>query len=421
MTVHRYSRAVNPPQVTPRRDAAPAVTLSAQTYRRLSSRSDSQPRVWLWGQETDLLVFGGSAVVALLAVLWARYSGVAQSGVFPEWAFIVFILMIDVAHVYATLFRTYLDGSELRRHPARYYGVPIVLFAVLGSTHWLSSAWFWTGLAYAAVFHFVRQQAGWVSLYRKLACQGLLDKCIDNFAIYLATLYPLIHWHANLDDRRFSWLVAGDFIAFTWSPRVVDAVSTMWALSLAVFTFRQLYLGVVGAGWLWGKSLLVATTAVCWFVGIVATNSDFEFTVTNVIIHGIPYFVLLWRYRIMRRTMVSAGDDNTRPPRDRRQGGLVIFLVTLVTLALLEETLWDRFVYHERSWLLGWVFDVELSSALLHVGVALLALPQATHYVLDGIVWRRQDTTRLAAQRWALGLQALEAPADMKQKAGNND
>src|SRR5690606_34867144 len=142
VTVHRYSRAVNPPQVTPRRDAAPAVTLSAQTYRRLSSRSDSQPRVWLWGAGADLLVVGGSAVVALLAVLWARYSGVAQSGVFPEWAFIVFILMIDVAHVYATLFRTYLDGSELRRHPARYYGVPIVLFAVLGSTHWLSSAWF---------------------------------------------------------------------------------------------------------------------------------------------------------------------------------------------------------------------------------------------------------------------------------------
>jgi hypothetical protein len=35
--------------------------------------------------------------------------------------------------------------------------------------------------------------------------------------------------------------------------------------------------------------------------------------------------------------------------------------------------------------------------------VPLLALPQATHYVLDGMLWRRGDTRRLPAQRRALG------------------
>ena len=45
-----------------------------------------------------------------------------------------------------------------------------------------------------------------------------------------------------------------------------------------------------------GKDIVVATTAICWYIGIVVFNSDYAFTVTNVIIHGVPYFALIYFY-----------------------------------------------------------------------------------------------------------------------------
>jgi len=43
--------------------------------------------------------------------------------------------------------------------------------------------------------------------------------------------------------------------------------------------------------------------------------------------------------------------------------------------------------------------------------VPLLALPQITHYLLDGLLWRRGETARLPAQRRALGFQPLPEAA----------
>ena len=53
---------------------------------------------------------------------------------------------------------------------------------------------------------------------------------------------------------------------------------------------------------------------------------------------------------------------------------------------------------------------VGLPPGLLAVVVPLLMVPQATHYVLDGLLWRRKDTRRLPAQRRALGLGGENTP-----------
>jgi hypothetical protein len=71
------------------------------------------------------------------------------------------------------------------------------------------------------------------------------------------------------------------------------------------------------------------------------------------------------------------------------------FLGCLWLLALLEELLWDRGVWHERPELFG--SSLELSD--WHVWlVPLLALPQLSHYLLDGLLWRRGQNPEL--RRW---------------------
>ena len=72
---------------------------------------------------------------------------------------------------------------------------------------------FWRALAIVAVFHFVRQQYGWVALYRrKLGETENWTWWIDATAVYLATIYPLAFWMTSL-PRNFEWFVANDFFA----------------------------------------------------------------------------------------------------------------------------------------------------------------------------------------------------------------
>jgi hypothetical protein len=340
-------------------------------------------RVWLFSAPTDLAVFGGSAAVSLVLLALARTY--APAGDTPEWTWIAGVLLVDVAHVWSTAVLVYLDPVERTRRPGLYLAVPLLgwLAGVLLYTQ--GEAVFWRALAYLAVFHFVRQQVGWVALYR--ARFGERDRAgawIDGATIYLATLYPLAVWHA--ETRSFAWFREGDFAPGL--PRAVAAaLGIAYAVAAALYLARAVWQArTVGVPW--GKHLVVVTTAACWYLGIVATDSDVGFTVTNVFIHGVPYLALVFVYA---RAVAPAAPSSSAARLLRR--GAIPFLATLWAIAYAEELLWDRAVWHERAWLFGGAIDL---SAWYGVLVPLLAVPQLTHYVLDGFLWRRRSNPRLA-------------------------
>ncbi|GEM_PF-1325216 len=66
---------------------------------------------WIWSPRLELSVFGGSALLALLLVAFNHVLDWSTDP-FPEWAWLFLVLGVDVAHVYATLFRTYLDVTR---------------------------------------------------------------------------------------------------------------------------------------------------------------------------------------------------------------------------------------------------------------------------------------------------------------------
>jgi hypothetical protein len=71
----------------------------------------------------------------------------------------------------------------------------------------------------------------------------------------------------------------------------------------------------------------------------------------------------------------------------------------LVILAFGEESLWDRLVWHEHPQLFGSAGDAGWGPLATAAVVALLAVPQATHYLLDRWIWRvGPDNPRLAEQ-----------------------
>lgn len=352
----------------------------------LSAARPSRPpdhRGWaLFSPPVDLAAFLGSALLSLACLGIGGYLGLL-GGDTPEWAWVVAVLLVDVAHVWATVFRVYADPQELARAPLLYGGVPLGGF-LLGVLlyHLTGEQGFWRVLAYIAVFHFVRQQYGWVVLYRaRRGESSAWGWRIDGMAVYMATIYPLVYWHAHL-PRRFWWFMQGDFTPprFDPAPLLTIAAALFW-ITTAVYIARAL--------WQWrngftnpGKHLVMATTAICWHVGVITFDSDYAFTVTNVLIHGIPYLVLVYAY---------GQDRESRSPHPRvydifRHGPLA-FLVVLWAIAFIEELVWDRAVWHSRPGLFGSAGAV--SPAALEVLVPLLALPQLVHYLLDGFVWKR--------------------------------
>jgi hypothetical protein len=353
--------------------------LQASTTAEQRSMAVASQRFWLFSPAVDLSVFLGSAAVALL-LLWIGVRAGLADGASPEWVWVPAVLLIDVAHVWATGFRVYFDKEELKRKPWLYALVPALGYVIGVVLYSESDMLFWRVLAYLAVFHFVRQQYGWVALYRaRLGEHDRVGKWIDTVTIYLATLYPLIYWHSNL-PRQFWWFLPNDFASLPGF--VAQIAQPLYWSTLGLYVTYSLYRWIVKGKVNPGKDIVVVTTAVCWYVGIVVYNSDYAFTVTNVIIHGVPYFALVYWYARTRRA-----ETNSRSYRLLSRN-LIVFIMTLWLLAYVEELFWHTGVWHDRTWLFG---STQIAQGFKMLLVPLLALPQLTHYVLDGFIWRRKS------------------------------
>ncbi|HNU06803.1 MAG TPA: hypothetical protein PKO33_03485, partial [Pyrinomonadaceae bacterium] len=293
------------------------------------------------------------------------------------------VLLIDVAHVWSTTFRVYFDVEEFKRRFALYTFVPLAGYLVGVALYSEGQLVFWRALAIVAVFHFVRQQYGWVALYRrKLGETDRLSWWIDASAVYLASVYPLAYWMTNL-PRNFEWFVANDFYSV---PTIVGQVLfPVYVVALTAYALKSVYQYATTGFLNVGKDIVVVTTAICWYAGIVLFNSDYAFTVTNVIIHGVPYFALIYVYARARRT-------NTGRIYRALSSNWLTFLATLWALAYIEELFWNRGVWHEKNWMFG--SDWEWGNLKTFI-VPLLAVPQLTHYVLDGFIWRRRSNQNL--------------------------
>lgn len=302
----------------------------------------------------------------------------------PQWTWVVLVLLIDVAHVYSTLYRTYFDPLAFQKQRKILTAIPVVGFIVGVLLYSISDLLFWRILAYTAVFHFVRQQYGFMRVYSRQEPRTGIRQKLDTITIYAATLYPLLYWHTR-GPRNFNWFIPGDF--FYFSAEWIQLVSG-WAYLFLLIVYwgwvvrdliRHRYLNIP-------KQLIMLGTMASWYFGIVYFNGDMAFTLLNVVSHGIPYMALIWIYGDKNYVKKKTGSRFLQWIFSNK--GIVAFLAILFILAFVEEGLWDWMVWKERSDLFGAPVQIRLSNQLLALLVPLLALPQITHYILDGFIWK---------------------------------
>jgi hypothetical protein len=342
--------------------------MSATTYK--------QP--WLYQSKIEFIFILLPPVLPLIGIVLFHDYFANNSEVNTMW-WIILVLFVDVAHVYSTIFRMYWDKNIYQKHKALLWIIPLVGLIIGCMLHLIDALVFWRVLAYLAVFHFIRQQYGFMRLYSRREAFDTWQRKLDTISIYNATLYPILYWHLNLTSK-LSWFVQGDFIAL--NVPILSKVLTIiyWcilgiSIVKEVFVFRQTSVLNIP------KILILTGTYLSWYLGIVIFQGDLVFTMLNVVAHGIPYMALVWIF----------GEKNADKKVFKfNYRGVLIFLCTICLLAYFEEALWDIFVWKDHVSVFPIFTNVPIieNPFVLSLLVPLLTLPQITHYVLDGFIWK---------------------------------
>lgn len=339
---------------------------------------------WIFKPSLDLTFIILPGILSVGSLFIFKEWNILPSEINP-WTWFCTVLLIDVAHVYSTLFRSYFNVEEWREKKTLLITTPIVCFLSSVFLYSFGSIWFWRVMSYVAVFHFIRQQFGFLALYRKKTTTPQIPFTIDKITIYLMGGIPILYWHLTDQKREFSWFMDGDFLTYP-VPTLANGLLWFQKIWLCLYILTHLYYYAKYRSLPLGKILLVINTWIVWYFGIVFFNSDFSFTVTNVINHGVPYIFLLFYYTIQNVSEIKM--------ETFRSGSwpkiLVFFLGILFVFAFVEEWIWDSFIWKDHSSLFmnSSFYSFELPEFVSALLVSLLFLPQFTHYILDAYLWK---------------------------------
>ncbi len=339
---------------------------------------------WIYSAAVDLAFILSPPFISLL--LLPGYFG--DNTHMPSWIWFALVLLVDVAHVYSTLYRTYFDKETFSRQKNTLMLIPLLGWIMGVLIYSIDDMLFWRLLAYISVFHFIRQQYGFMRIYSRKEQSNNISRLIDTVAIYTATLYPVICWHLQT-DRNFNWFVKGDFYYFQ-SGWLASTSTIFYWIIIGVYLCKEIVYLIKERTLNFPRNLIIAGTFVSWYFGIVYFNGDMAFTLLNVVSHGIPYMALVWIYGHKKYHVVALEKSSGKMGRLFKGYGVLLFLSLVFLLAYIEEGIWDRMVWndHEDLFTLFLFLPKVTEKELLSFLVPLLALPQITHYILDGFIWK---------------------------------
>ncbi|HNP47849.1 MAG TPA: hypothetical protein PKL85_03385 [Bacteroidia bacterium] len=345
--------------------------------------SVTQP--WIYKSMPDLIFILLPPFLSLLIVF--AFPGLFRNpeGI-PDLVWLLLIVFVDVAHVYSTLYRTYFDAETFQKQKGILISIPIFVFILAVVLYSIAPLLFWRILAYLAVYHFIRQQYGFMRIYSRKEKVSRIEYWVDTITIYSATLYPVLYWHMH-GPRNFNWFVDNDFLYFQsgWLSKLCFG---LYVIILIVYVGKEINIVRVSGKFNLPKNLVVTGTALSWYFGIVYFNGDLIFTLLNVVSHGIPYMALVWMYG--RKQEIKERHTNVFLQKVFSGYGWLIFLMTMVCFAYFEEGIWDVWIWKDHTSLFQpfSFLPVLKNATLLNILVPLLTVPQATHYIIDGFIWR---------------------------------
>ena len=283
-----------------------------------------------------------SSLYALLAV------GLAESG-----------------HVYTTAWRTYFNRDELKSSKL-YLWVPLIIF--VGFTSWMlmGRKGLWSFVAYANLFHHIRQYYGFTRWYGKL--NGTPDRWSGWFVQALCIL-PVLGYHFR-GDAPTSYYATNDMLVY---PNLSLVMFCFSAYMLTLFAWIGIEIQRAHKfGFEINRVISIATPALlyglCFFFGKSLPALLFPLVVS----HGFGYFGVM-----------SEGLRKTQPIRfaSFKKAALIVF-ATAVIGGGLEA-------YGELNW---FDFDSDGKSPGLFMSIVmgLYTVPLFSHFFFDAVIWKKK-------------------------------
>ena len=323
----------------------------------------------------------------LVGLIPGKFLAQQETDIFP-WSWILIVLTIDVAHVYSTVYKTYFNPLALKRHKLKLYALPIIVWIAGALVYSQSTRFFWSVVAYFAVFHFIRQQYGFFRLYSIKSIATKSQQRLLNLCIYSVMVIPIAIWHVR-GQRNFNWMTEGDFFYLS-TPSLEPVFQVLFLIVLVSYLALEVKLSWKSQPFNFPRVLLTFATGISYYTAIVLTNNDFLFSLINVVGHGIPYMALVWWSEKKNLNEKSPGILKTVLSK----WGVILFYVLILAMAYFEEALWDALIFREKSFPFGWTYtflhEIQ-NSIVLVIVVPLLIMPQIVHYILDGYIWKNKQ------------------------------
>ncbi len=200
--------------------------------------------------------------------------------------------LIDSAHVYTTFVLLFFSKKLVSYFSFRKLLVIglltlLALFLIFSLTS--HSQWTWYFIAAGAIFHFIKQQVGWMKIATKGQAQSELQTWIDLLSIYTLTGITVIYRLTVLEQPN--WFLNNDL------PKLDEKYFTIacliFALSQICFFSSNIYNSFKSKLIPTAKLNIWLSTFIGWFFALIILE-DMSLTVSLLLLqHGLPYLVLI--------------------------------------------------------------------------------------------------------------------------------
>lgn len=352
---------------------------------------------FLYNAWFDVIFFFMPFVIALCFAIWGSYffPSIISAINTPLW-FFFFTIIFDVGHVWGTLYRGYFHKENMKRHRSLLIIAPIFSFLLLLIAWWIG---YFSGrelyvlplylLAWFAVFHFIKQQVGFIMLYSRkeshLEGWNTWKQRGDNAMMWIVTLTPMYYWWTHYESISFEWFEAGEFAL------IADILPTMpyiWIIYFFAIVFYTIFQLLLMLSWHRTNPLkycYLLGTALVWYFGIVHFNSAIIFWFGNMLVHGMNYYGI-----IIGSTLKEREKYPTLLWKSFFRYINLLLPLSLILFALAEEYSWDQFLWQSRPDVFWEHFYNSIVSPIgISLIIAWLWSIQLTHYILDRYIWKK--------------------------------
>lgn len=280
-------------------------------------------------------------------------------------------IIVDGSHVYSSLLVTYTDKDMVRQLRPYLWGIPIAIMAAAFTLSFTGqSQYFYYFLAYVAMIHFIRQEFGWMKIASKLDSQA--PKWLfytDVGTSYAMTILPLL------------WTIRETVVAQWYRPGDVLGVPLFvaeWALKLfwpivSIFLAANAYQTYKTKTFNLSKMLVFLNTLFGWYIAKTFIQNPYMAGWFFIFHHGIPYYFIVFKTERVSSNVgwLQALGKFKFPVM--YLGCVIIFYCFLMG-------------HSGNSFIASLKKDPFLFSLVYCISV----MPQMTHFILDGMIWKKK-------------------------------